>query len=159
MMRKYIFNIILIIVWMFIIFNFSNQNGNVSKETSNSLIVKIVSTISSKELSQEEQQKLTSTYSKIVRKTAHFTAYFILGVLSFRLYYKIYGLTPKALVYPFILCFIYACSDEIHQLFISGRSGEILDVLIDTCGATFSIAFLFIFHRKFKKNDFLQTKI
>lgn len=30
---------------------------------------------------------------------------------------------------------IYAATDEIHQLFVSGRSGRITDVLIDGCGA------------------------
>lgn len=28
-----------------------------------------------------------------------------------------------------------AATDEIHQLFVSGRSGRITDVLIDGCGA------------------------
>ena len=37
-----------------------------------------------------------------------------------------------------IFCFLYACSDEIHQLFIPGRSGELLDVLIDTTGGILS---------------------
>ena len=37
------------------------------------------------------------------------------------------------------LAFIYACSDEIHQLFVGGRSGEFRDVLIDSCGAGFGI--------------------
>ncbi len=34
-----------------------------------------------------------------------------------------------------LFCFFYACSDEIHQLFVSARSGRVLDVFIDTCGA------------------------
>ena len=33
-----------------------------------------------------------------------------------------------------IIIILYSCSDEIHQLFIPGRSGEIRDVLIDTLG-------------------------
>lgn len=38
-----------------------------------------------------------------------------------------------------VLAFTYACSDEIHQLFVPGRSGEFRDVCIDTCGASFGI--------------------
>ena len=34
-----------------------------------------------------------------------------------------------------VFCFLYACSDEIHQLFVPGRSGMFTDVLIDTGGA------------------------
>ena len=48
---------------------------------------------------------------------------------------KEYNITDnKSIIYTIIFVFIYACSDEIHQLFVSGRSGEILDVLIDTTG-------------------------
>ena len=32
------------------------------------------------------------------------------------------------------VCCLYAASDELHQLFIPGRSGEVRDVLIDTSG-------------------------
>lgn len=32
---------------------------------------------------------------------------------------------------------LYACTDEFHQLFVPGRTGQIFDVLVDTLGATF----------------------
>ncbi|MBC8059640.1 MAG: VanZ family protein, partial [Clostridiaceae bacterium] len=32
------------------------------------------------------------------------------------------------------LVFFYACTDEIHQLFVKGRSGRFRDVMIDTSG-------------------------
>ena len=41
----------------------------------------------------------------------------------------------EVIVYSILLCIIYACSDEFHQTFIQGRSGEIRDVIIDTLGA------------------------
>lgn len=34
---------------------------------------------------------------------------------------------------------IYASSDEIHQLFVPGRAGQVRDVLIDTSGAVAGI--------------------
>ena len=45
----------------------------------------------------------------------------------------------KQLVYAILFCLIYACSDEIHQLFVSGRSGNLLDVMIDLLGSLCSI--------------------
>ena len=36
-----------------------------------------------------------------------------------------------------LIGFIYSCTDEIHQLFISERSGSIIDVFIDTLGTLF----------------------
>ena len=65
----------------------------------------------------------------IVRKTAHFTEYAILGILFFL----------------FSRQFFYACTDEIHQLFIPGRSGQFTDVLIDTLGASFGCLLLVLF--------------
>ena len=35
------------------------------------------------------------------------------------------------------LSFLYACTDEIHQIFVPGRSAQFRDVLIDTLGASF----------------------
>jgi VanZ family protein len=35
---------------------------------------------------------------------------------------------------PFFTGVLYAVSDEIHQLFVPGRAGQIRDVLIDACG-------------------------
>ena len=34
---------------------------------------------------------------------------------------------------------VYATTDEIHQLFVPGRSGEVRDVLIDSLGALIGI--------------------
>lgn len=41
-----------------------------------------------------------------------------------------------------IVCALYAVSDEFHQLFVSGRSGEIRDIIIDSCAATFGVFML-----------------
>ncbi len=35
----------------------------------------------------------------------------------------------------FVIAVLYACSDEIHQLFIDGRAGQVADVLVDASGA------------------------
>ncbi|MBQ3466792.1 MAG: VanZ family protein, partial [Oscillospiraceae bacterium] len=38
-----------------------------------------------------------------------------------------------------LFCFLYACSDEFHQLFVPGRAGMFSDVLIDTVGVLFGL--------------------
>ena len=35
-----------------------------------------------------------------------------------------------------LICFVYSCTDEFHQLFINGRTGQFSDCIIDTLGAT-----------------------
>ena len=49
------------------------------------------------------------------------------------------------MLYSACIGIIYAITDEIHQLFIVGRSGSIIDVLIDSIGIFTGISiFLFI---------------
>lgn len=78
-----------------------------------------------------------------IRKFAHFIEYFVLGVLSFlslrdvRFFFKRQRVAQSALAILF--CMLYAASDEIHQLFVSGRNGSVKDVLIDTLGSAFSV--------------------
>ena len=50
-----------------------------------------------------------------------------------------------------LFCFLYACGDELHQLFISMRSARILDVWIDTCGSLTGIGLVYFFKNGIKK--------
>ena len=47
------------------------------------------------------------------------------------------------------ICFVllYACSDEVHQLFVPDRSGEVLDVLLDTIGGSLGVYILYFYYR------------
>ena len=67
----------------------------------------------------------------IVRKSAHFTEYFILGILVYNML-KNYN---KSIYLGIIICFLYAISDEVHQIFSDGRSFQIMDIFIDTIGS------------------------
>ena len=56
-------------------------------------------------------------------------------------FYKNHYPIQKIMIYSLIGTFLYACSDEMHQLFIGGRAGQFTDVLIDTCGGCLTIIF------------------
>lgn len=83
----------------------------------------------------------------------------ILGVLSFLVvisYEKL--LFAMRLAISCTVCLLYAASDEIHQLFVPGRSGEVRDVMIDFSGAALGIAlstlvFLLICRIKKKRTE------
>ena len=125
--------LILVILWMIVIFSFSNQKADDSSKLSDGLILKtvrIIEKITNKEYSDEE---ILEKFVKPVRKIAHFTIYLILGVLVY-LYIKEFNISNKFII-SLLICILYAVSDEIHQLFIVGRSGRILDVLIDSLGS------------------------
>lgn len=136
--RNYI-NIALIIIWMSVIFNFSNQNSTESSSLSDKVIIKIAKIINKEQLTQEEQKKIISKYKIIVRKSAHFISYFILGLLIIIFLIDIKWQPKYIYLLTLFFCFIYACTDEIHQLFISGRHGSFIDVLIDTSGSLMSL--------------------
>ena len=72
-----------------------------------------------------------------MRKVAHFSEYFILGVLV--IIFLNYVIGNKKYIIVFLICLVicalYATSDEFHQVFILGRSGQAVDVCIDTLGA------------------------
>lgn len=129
--------LLLVIMWMIIIFMFSNQKAVESDKLSNGLILKtvrIIEKITHKTYSDEE---ILHKFVRPVRKMAHFTIYLILGIL---VYIFIDDLNIKNIILiSLMICLIYSISDEIHQLFIEGRSGKITDVLIDTCGSFIGI--------------------
>lgn len=92
------------------------------------------------------------TASFVVRKTAHFTIYALLGFFALRSC-TAWGLkSTKAILYCFLFCVLYASSDEIHQLFSDGRSGQIRDVMLDSAGAIsgIEISWLILLHKKDK---------
>ena len=120
------------------IFILSNDDSNASTKKSDRFIVNTTELIMKRKLTNKERKKYINNYVVIARKTAHFTLYFLLG-LTFINFLKEFNIDDqKKIIYSIVFVFLYACSDEIHQLFINGRSAEILDVLIDTMGGTIS---------------------
>ena len=142
MKKKKLLNLLLVIIWMTVIFVMSSFNATDSGNQSG-LIVSFISNI----IHIDNPEFI----SHIVRKTAHFTEYFILGIL-FLNYIKDYKLRNKIMI-SIIFCFIYASLDEFHQTFVPGRAGLFSDVLIDTFGAITGIIlyFLLILKRNAKK--------
>ena len=52
-----------------------------------------------------------------------------------------------------LFCFLYACSDEFHQLFIPGRSGQFIDILIDTSGALIMLLIIYLWQKRKKPSQ------
>ena len=136
---------------MTLIFFFSNDTSSSSTKKSDGLIIRISEIVLNRKLSKDEKIKYIDTFVTPVRKSAHFIIYLILGLIFISLLKEYNILDKKSIIYTVIFVFIYACSDEIHQLFVSGRSGEILDVLIDTTGGFIgSIIYKLLFMRRKK---------
>lgn len=124
---------------MALIFFFSSQNSEESSAVSKSFTVLIVEKVVA--VFTEDSVTIDSIVNAIhnlIRKMAHFTIYTSLGISSFTMIYSNLKKTKlKTIIYTVVFCCAYAVTDEIHQLFIAGRSGNIKDVFIDTSGAFF----------------------
>lgn len=110
---------------MGIIFWFSSENGDDSKEVSENLLKLVI----------EYLGNIVS--HNVLRKIAHFTEYAALG---FCMSGAIYFTFKKNKFYiPLIPCVLYAVSDEIHQYFVPERACRIFDVFVDACGSSTGI--------------------
>ena len=69
------------------------------------------------------------------------------GILIINLFKSFELFNYKTILLAILLCFLYACSDEIHQLFIKGRSCEVRDILIDTIGSLSGISVYYLFSK------------
>ncbi len=127
------------------IFCMSAQTATKSSEVSGGLIFKLseilISDFKYKDLIS--QQAIVESLQFIIRKSAHFLIYAALGlnlcgfVSTFKVGFR------KLFFIPFFACVLYAISDEVHQLYVMGRSCELRDVIIDSSGAVLGI-FVFI---------------
>lgn len=67
----------------------------------------------------------------IVRKLGHVTGYALLTTLW---WWALRGFVGRPLLIAVCIAFAYACTDELHQTFVSGRTGTPVDVAIDSIG-------------------------
>lgn len=125
--KQMYFRIGLTILWMMVIFMLSSQNSDTSSSTSGRILALISQII--------HYDLLTSPFVNmcqfIVRKCAHMFAYFLLGILWYRVFVLIKNHPYR---WSALCTVLYACSDEFHQLFVPGRAGQIRDVCIDSMG-------------------------
>ena len=157
--------IITLIIMIFIFFQ-SSLPADTSQEESD-IIVRFLSRFTDRD---------AEMLSFIVRKMAHFTEYTLLGLfisLTAKEHYnkkryreeqhskKHYHdehfhkgqFLIRIFIIPLICGVLYAASDEIHQRFVSGRSCELRDVLIDTCGVLLGVTINILCVRFAKKKD------
>lgn len=133
-MKRNIFIICTVLV-MVLIFCFSMENSLESAHRSGGVTEFILKTFirDYKDMSVAEKKTLLKEAEHIVRKLAHFSIYTVLGFVSSSAMGRRKLLSSGSLVTA-VFGFLYACSDEFHQYFVSGRSCQFSDVIIDTCG-------------------------
>ena len=137
------------LLWMGVIFWFSDQPADVSTDESVGIarqLVEIYAHFSGMEETEQIQQSLV--LEPYLRKAAHMSEYALLAVL---LYFAISAFSSsyrKAAAISLIVSMLYSCTDEWHQTFVFGRAGKISDVLIDTLGAAIGLLIVYLIKRR-----------
>ncbi|MBE6845628.1 MAG: VanZ family protein [Ruminococcus sp.] len=140
--------------WMTMIFMFSAQQADESLKTSGGFSEIFAKLFYSEyeNLSSLEQTEIINKCQFFVRKAAHFSIYGVLGILTV-IACKLSDIKHYQVIAA-LICLLYAASDELHQKFVEGRSGELRDVIIDFSGSLTGIFFticIFYFVIKYKK--------
>ena len=129
--KKRLFPLVITILIMAFIFLQSALPADLSKEESNLIVQALI----------EFLHVDAKILSFAVRKCAHFTEYLLLGLSLFA---TVREYDPVRLerneqwrrtaLLSWGIGALYALTDEVHQAFVPGRSCEIRDMLIDSCG-------------------------
>lgn len=144
---------VLIFLWMAFIFYMSAQPGDLSGEISGSvshLFMKVWNGIFRLGWDELEILHMAEVWDYPIRKLAHMTEFGILAILIYwGLGQKFLGRVRELLhiwfpahtryVVAWFFTVIYAATDEIHQLFVPGRSGNAFDVCVDATGALLAL--------------------
>lgn len=111
----------------------SGQQGEVSHRLSRGVIRKARILMELPDILRHYSMAWDLSYELILRKTAHFSLFFILAVM---LYFAIKSTTGKYVgILTIACCTLFAGIDEYHQIFITGRTACFTDIIIDSAGA------------------------
>ncbi|UCZ52894.1 VanZ family protein [Bacillus shivajii] len=126
-----------VILWMALIFYLSHQPAGESSELSSGVTALILSIIEG--IVPAAVNVDFDIFHFYIRKGAHFAAYFVLGLFVVNALYASGVKGLRSVLVALLISVLYAASDEYHQTFIPGRSGEVSDVLIDAVGSATGI--------------------
>lgn len=152
--------LILAVCWMAVIFTFSARNADLSTQDSMSIGILFGRFIvpSFAEMDSQMQVSFADMIDHPIRKMAHAAEYAVLGFLLTGSYADTNRKRFSRFCIPAGLGALYAVSDELHQLFVPGRSCELTDMLIDSSGVILGTLFgLLIFvYWKSRKGRFRE---
>lgn len=166
---KILVSSLLVILWMGVIFCFSDMDAYQSSTKSKGAITHVITAtvattnkmgITNKHPSEERVNQLVDVLNYPLRKCMHASIYFGLMLLLLNVFKMGDMELKKAMLFSFIICFLYSCGDEYHQLFV-GRTGQFRDVLIDMLGASIGMIFYLSCYQllKWKKKHTVSQKV
>ncbi len=149
---------ILTIMWMILIFSMSAKPADESTDISIAFgrIYCELFYPGYSEMTEEEQFFTAEDIDHPLRKAAHVTEFAVLGVLVSLSAGELLSDRKKQFSTALVISVLYAATDELHQLFVPGRSAEVRDVLIDgggvLAGVVITAIAVFLMDKKQKKS-------
>jgi len=137
---------ILTFVWMIFIFCMSAKNATQSSELSGNVIEKAAPVINKNfhQLDEKGKKDFIESLQDVVRTFAHFFEFTLLGGLGFGAFRFTLNCRKKGVIWSVVMGCIYALTDEIHQIFVPGRTFQLKDILVDCSGILLGTALAFI---------------
>ena len=133
----------------------TTESNTKSKGTLNQIVEKTVETTNGMGItdihpSENRMKEFIDKYNYLFRKFAHASEYFILTILLL-VALKNSGIVGKKIfIFTLLICFIYSCTDEYHQTFVIGRTGQFSDCLVDTLGGFIGCAIYYLIYKLIK---------
>lgn len=138
--------------WMFCIYKLSGMNSSKSNGKSADILSIIIADaldvtndygITDSHPSDAKIERASTLMNTPMRKVMHASVYLILAfflmiLLNIISDHKYYWLT---LLIALVLSVVFAITDEYHQTFVAGRTGQKMDVIIDSLGALIGLIF------------------
>ena len=149
---------LLTVAVMVMIFCFSMENAEQSDQRSGVISREVVKVIHPdyERLEPAKQKSIYDSVQHVVRKCAHFTEYMMLGFIIRLCLESWFGHRMRKYRVLSMIGFgagtAYACSDEMHQLSIDGRSGQWTDVMVDGSGVLIGVTLGTLLIRSLNRN-------
>ncbi len=161
-MKKRIILLILIFLNLATMFFFSHQTGEQSGALSDGISRQLeIRTPDYEAKNQGEKNVMHAAWQKFLRRMAHVLLFLILGILVF-LWLATYPIRWYSIMGGLLFGVLCAFGDELHQLYVPGRTSEWEDVLHDMRGflagmaitaLIFAICYLVKRHKKRAENN------
>ena len=112
--------IVLLVGTFWLIFGFSSQDAPKSSSISKEVTKGLVNTFHRNDNEKSKLQRIKQL-EPVIRKCAHFSIYMVVGILLICLFNTYNIDNKKKILICLAIGFAYACSDEIHQIFVSRK--------------------------------------
>lgn len=151
-MKKIIW-FLLTIIWVVFIFFNSLRTADESSNTSGVLVNLALDILETFNITINP-----NTLSLLIRKSAHFIEFSILGIFAYNFMKSFHTCKDKLILYKNVniftyiivltFCLLIALTDETIQYFVPGRVNSIIDVLIDFSGSVFALLIVILINIK-----------